>query len=129
MNWYRIASNQHELESLGYTFNVVNRLPLDFAIDVVFNKLTVGHSLFTQEEGIVRLDNPNWDAVWNDSDKLKPHQMWVLMVEVDPEHQRKGIASAMYDLAEKITGNKIVRTSSRTPESDALWTSRNRKKI
>lgn len=42
-------------------------------------------------------------------------------VVVDEDHQRKGIASHMYGLAEKATGKKITPSSNQTPEGQALW--------
>lgn len=42
-------------------------------------------------------------------------------VYVDDEHQRKGVASHMYALAEKHTGLKIVPSKNQTKEGAALW--------
>lgn len=42
-------------------------------------------------------------------------------VYVEDEHQRKGIASAMYGMAEKYTGKKIKPAPVQTPEGAALW--------
>jgi GNAT superfamily N-acetyltransferase len=42
-------------------------------------------------------------------------------VVVDDDHQRKGIASAMYAHAQKQTGKAIVPSSNQTPEGAALW--------
>lgn len=44
-----------------------------------------------------------------------------LVVSVDDEHQRKGLASAMYAHAEKVTGKKIKPAGMQTPEGAALW--------
>jgi GNAT superfamily N-acetyltransferase len=43
------------------------------------------------------------------------------VVRVEPEHRRRGVASAMYAHAEKVTGRKMVPSSNRTPEGEALW--------
>ncbi len=50
-------------------------------------------------------------------------------LEVDYEHRRKGIASAMYEAAEKITGKKMrnIRPKMRTEEGQAFWNNPNRK--
>jgi predicted GNAT family acetyltransferase len=42
-------------------------------------------------------------------------------VVVDEDHQRKGIASAMYSHAQKHTGKSIVPSANQTPEGAALW--------
>lgn len=43
------------------------------------------------------------------------------IVAVDDDHQRKGLASAMYAHAEKLTGKKIVPATHQTAEGAALW--------
>lgn len=43
-------------------------------------------------------------------------------VVVDEDHQRRGIASAMYAHAEKHTGKSIMPSANQTPEGSALWT-------
>lgn len=42
-------------------------------------------------------------------------------VAVDDAHQRQGIASHMYAMAERITGKKVVPSKVQTPEGAALW--------
>jgi GNAT superfamily N-acetyltransferase len=42
-------------------------------------------------------------------------------VVVDDAHQRRGVASAMYAHAEKMTGKKIQPSPVQTPEGQALW--------
>ena len=42
-------------------------------------------------------------------------------VVVDEDHQRKGLASAMYAHAEKQTGKKLTPSANQTPEGAALW--------
>jgi GNAT superfamily N-acetyltransferase len=86
----------------------------------------VGHSVFTANEALMKKMYPGWASVWEDEDKLKPGEMWALMIDVDPEYRRQGIATALYNLAEKITGRKIIRTPAKTPESDALWQQKER---
>lgn len=46
-------------------------------------------------------------------------------VVVDDDHQRRGIASAMYKYVEQQTGKKIVRSTNQTPEGAALWDQNN----
>ncbi len=42
-------------------------------------------------------------------------------VYVDDEHQRKGIASHMYSMAQKLTGKPVMPSKTQTPEGAALW--------
>ena len=43
------------------------------------------------------------------------------LVGVKPEHQRKGIATAMYQAVQQTTGRRIIPSVSRTKEGKALW--------
>ena len=43
------------------------------------------------------------------------------LVSVKPEHQRKGIATAMYQAVQQTTGRRIIPSVSRTEEGKALW--------
>lgn len=42
-------------------------------------------------------------------------------VEVDKEWRRKGVATAMYQEADKIAGGKLMPSPDQTPEAKALW--------
>ena len=46
-------------------------------------------------------------------------------VKIHPDHQRKGLATAMYKLAEKNSGKKVIQGGT-TPEGSALWSQPNR---
>ena len=49
-------------------------------------------------------------------------------ITVDPNFRRKGIASSMYEFAEKELGLKFVKTDDvLTPDGHALWDNPNRK--
>lgn len=48
------------------------------------------------------------------------------VVSVRPEHQRRGLAGAMYALAERVTGKKMKPGYSQSPEAEALWADPNR---
>lgn len=50
-----------------------------------------------------------WDAYTNE----------VTGVGVHPEHRRQGLATAMFDMANKITKNNMSHSSIRTSEGDA----------
>ena len=51
------------------------------------------------------------------------------IVSVDPEHRRRGIASAMYAHAEKMTpGSKVVPSAAQTGEGEAMWRGNARQK-
>jgi GNAT superfamily N-acetyltransferase len=43
------------------------------------------------------------------------------IVKVDPAHQRKGIASAMYSHAEKVTGQKLHPSPMQSEAVEAMW--------
>lgn len=47
-------------------------------------------------------------------------------VQIHPDHQRKGIGTAMYSLAEEKSGRKIVPSKSQSPGAKALWSQPNR---
>lgn len=47
-------------------------------------------------------------------------------VKVHPDHQRKGLASAMYEYAEKMSGKKILQGGT-TSEGSSLWEQKDRK--
>lgn len=48
--------------------------------------------------------------------QLKP-----MGVTVHPDHRRQGIASAMYQHAEKVTAKKVMPSTAQTPLGQALW--------
>jgi 8-oxo-dGTP pyrophosphatase MutT (NUDIX family) len=48
-------------------------------------------------------------------------RLYPLMVDVDPDHRRRGLASAMYAYAEKVTGRKIIPSADQTEDGKALW--------
>jgi GNAT superfamily N-acetyltransferase len=60
---------------------------------------TVGHGLFTHQ-----------------GQNLVPGT-----IGVHEDHQRRGLASAMYAHAEKVTGKKLVPSTMQTDEGQALW--------
>ena len=45
---------------------------------------------------------------------------------VEPEHRRKGLASAMYAYAEEQTGRRVKPATDQTPDAQALWSQPNR---
>lgn len=67
----------------------------------------VGKSIFREEDG-----------------QLKPHPTET--VKVDKEHQRKGIANAMYQMIESKTGQIISPSESQTQAAKGLWAQQNR---
>lgn len=50
-----------------------------------------------------------------------PNMLTPMLSEVDPEHRRKGLASAAYQYAEKTFGKKIGRSPSQTLDAKKLW--------
>ena len=49
---------------------------------------------------------------------------YVGSVEVEIEHQRRGISNNMYDFAEKIVGERFVPDTQQTAAGKAFWRSR-----
>lgn len=47
-------------------------------------------------------------------------------VEVDPRYRRQGLATALYDWAEALTGLKFAPASSHTSDAEAFWRARRR---
>jgi GNAT superfamily N-acetyltransferase len=47
-----------------------------------------------------------------------------LTVGVEKKYQRQGVATAMYNIAESVAGEKLVPSSNRSPEADAFWSAR-----
>jgi ribosomal protein S18 acetylase RimI-like enzyme len=58
--------------------------------------------------------------IYNNSDSLAASE-----IAIHPDHRRKGLATAMYNLAELKTGKKIVR-GTQYPDGKALWAQPNR---
>lgn len=59
--------------------------------------------------------------------KFKP-VLKATIVEVDPNHRRKGVGSSMYEFAEKELGMKFVRNEDvLTADGKSIWNSPNRK--
>jgi hypothetical protein len=51
---------------------------------------------------------------------MRDGELYPNNVTVEPALQRKGVASEMYDLAERHTGRKIIPSATQTPEGKAL---------
>lgn len=49
-----------------------------------------------------------------------------ISVQVKPEHQRKGVASAMYDMAESLSGRPTSPSTDQTTMSKAFWDDRSK---
>lgn len=65
-----------------------------------------------------------WSEIIPDKSHLE-----VCTVEINADHRRKGIASAMYDLVEEHTGAKILNgigTISQTDDAKKFWTNRSK---
>ena len=65
-----------------------------------------------------------WTEITGDKTKLE-----VCTVEVQEDHRRKGLASAMYDLVEEYTGAKVLNgigTISQSPDAQAFWKNRSK---
>jgi GNAT superfamily N-acetyltransferase len=49
------------------------------------------------------------------------------IISVEPDHRRKGIATAIYLEAEQITGLKIIKPDNHSEEAEAFWKQKNKK--
>ena len=57
----------------------------------------------------------------------RPNELFIVNSEVHPQHQRKGLASAAYKLAQEKTGATITpETDNQTDSAKALWSQPNR---
>ena len=69
--------------------------------------------------------NPNGEKVGAISYAPRPDGTWrVSGVEVAPEYQRQGIATAAYDAVEQIVGQPVVPSGSQSEAGAAFWESR-----
>jgi GNAT superfamily N-acetyltransferase len=59
---------------------------------------------------------------WNTEDSTRLEGA----IEVDPNFRRKGLASAMYDWGEQLSGLKFAPASSHTDAAEAFWQARKR---
>jgi|GEM_PF-4478974 len=48
------------------------------------------------------------------------------LTEIDPEYRRQGLAGEMYAAAEELSGNKLVPSTTLSPDGAAMWNSRDR---
>ena len=86
---------------------------------------------FAEKLGINRVAIQGDDNVFAIKDgKYVGHASFVrnrpIDLKVKPEHQRKGIASAMYAEQESRSGSKIKSSGIQTPDAKALWSQPNR---
>jgi GNAT superfamily N-acetyltransferase len=81
------------------------------------------HLRFEMDEGMVNAYHPRarWVGLpgWVGQMDFDPDTGVVNGIEVDPEHRRKGVATAMWDYAQKHASVKPRHSPSRTPEGDA----------
>lgn len=49
------------------------------------------------------------------------------VVQVHPDERRKGLASQMYEMGEKMTGKKFTPAEEHTPLAEAMWNGKNRR--
>ncbi len=67
------------------------------------------------------------EATFNESSKdLKPNEMYASNLWVDEKHRRNGIASALYQMAEQMTGKTVKRTNNQSEDAMKLWNNPNR---
>jgi GNAT superfamily N-acetyltransferase len=64
-----------------------------------------------------------WYGPWNCEDVCRLEGA----IEVDPGYRRQGLASAMYDWAEDLSGLKFAPASSHTNDAEAFWSARRKR--
>jgi len=52
------------------------------------------------------------------------NNQYIGSVEIEPDHRRKGLATALYNYAEKLTGEKIIPDPNNSKDAKAFWQSR-----
>lgn len=60
------------------------------------------------------------------TDDTDPESIYAVLAETHPDHQRKGLATAAYKLAEKITQKKLEPSFSQSSEAQKLWAQKKR---
>ena len=103
----------------GYQFSHEHFPSMDFNGD---GNITPVTSVYAHPPGETDLENPRLDTVGHavfrhgPAGDLVPEE-----VAVDEAHRRRGIASAMYAHAEKVTGLKVVPSKRQSDAGAALW--------
>lgn len=93
----------------------------------------LGYKIFTDHKdkhsiGVMARDKDGKNVGRADMLYFSPqNEMVVSSVDVFPEHRRRGIATAMYEHAEKETGRKIHPSMYQSREGKSLWLQPNRK--
>jgi 2'-5' RNA ligase/uncharacterized protein (DUF427 family) len=101
--------SKEQLQKMGYTFSVktdVKERPHEGVISVSYNGYEVGAL------GFIWADTPD--------KAITPFSSWVL-----EGHQRMGIATVMYDMAEESAGAPMVPSAVRSTDAKKFWSGRN----
>lgn len=89
---------------------------------------SIEHQEFTNERGttytVVRAYSAENDHVGTLEARHSKDGALVGHVNVSPGHRRKGLASAMYQVAERLTGKKFRPNPVQTPMGERLWAGR-----
>lgn len=90
------------------------------------NKLTISSTASDGDyAGYARFEIKNGILV-PDSSPESPGEYPIEAVEVEPKHQRKGVATSMYKYAENLTGLPVHPDDNQTDSAKALWNQKNR---
>jgi 8-oxo-dGTP pyrophosphatase MutT (NUDIX family)/GNAT superfamily N-acetyltransferase len=60
------------------------------------------------------------------ANRKSAHGFYSRGISVDPEHRRKGLATAMYQYAEKLKNRKLRKSDAQSDDAAALWSQPNR---
>jgi len=53
--------------------------------------------------------------------ETEPHALMPMVTSIRPEHQRKGLATAMYRHAENVSGKMVLPSTDQSPDAQKLW--------
>lgn len=93
-----------------------------------FKEYTIQRKQVSDEDDIIIALDSNGDKVGElfchheDEEHMTCHQ-----VDVIDHHRRKGIASAMYEFQEEMSGKKFIKSPYQTELGEKLWTQKGKK--
>lgn len=87
---------------------------------------TLHHRLAPGNESIIEAKTPSGEIAGFYNISPGNHNLYVSNAETYPDHQRKGLATAAYQLAEKIHKKRITPEHLQTRDAEALWNQPNR---
>lgn len=125
-----IMNNLHSRKNVTLRLLGLQKSVLDPAAGYTFTLKTTPADRFYRPTTTVHAFHPSsqyavgWATLTEQSDgSLRPAG-----IDVDEAHRRRGLASALYAHAEKVTGKKVAPSESQSPEARALWAANEQQK-